>query len=188
MDSWSLEISRVTRRLFKDPAITRGPGGRTKIRRSSGNPEVVGEPRGGMGTRRFFDRFGDRNWKPEVAWEPGGSSLDPEISDWNPEAMWELGDLEVFDWNPEAIGELGGSCSDGPRCSLGCTGILGSFDSILRLAHTHSCFMSHTHFDFVDVQLWSCHFWEGLARIGGLWRPDPARMPSLSIMISLLPL
>ncbi|KAF3552438.1 hypothetical protein DY000_02007859 [Brassica cretica] len=35
----------------------------------------------------------------------------------------------------------------GPQCALGCTGVLGSFDSILRLA------------------------------IGGLWRPDPARMP-----------
>ncbi|KAF2618329.1 hypothetical protein F2Q68_00038657 [Brassica cretica] len=120
----------------------------------------------------------------EVAWEPGGFSLDPEIFDWNPEAMWnseEPGgsslDLEVFDWNSEAIGELGGSCSDGPRCALSCTGILGSFDSILRLAHTHSCFKSHTHVDFVDVPLWPCHFWDGLARIGGLWRPDPARMP-----------
>ncbi|KAF3573602.1 hypothetical protein F2Q69_00058466 [Brassica cretica] len=44
MDSWSLEISLVTRRLFKDPAITWGPGGRTKIRRSSRNPEAVWEP------------------------------------------------------------------------------------------------------------------------------------------------
>ncbi|KAF3564578.1 hypothetical protein DY000_02014520 [Brassica cretica] len=43
---------------------------------------------------------------------------------------------------------------EGPRCALGCTGVLGSFDSILRLAHTHSCSMSHTRFDF----LWACHF------------------------------
>ncbi|KAF2532576.1 hypothetical protein F2Q70_00029232 [Brassica cretica] len=41
----------------------------------------------------------------------------------------------------------------GPQCALGCTGVLGSFDSILRLAHTHSCFMSHTRFHF----LWACH-------------------------------
>ncbi|KAF2617905.1 hypothetical protein F2Q68_00040138 [Brassica cretica] len=41
----------------------------------------------------------------------------------------------------------------GPRCALGCTGVLGSFDSILRLVHTHSCFMSHTRFD----SLWACH-------------------------------
>ncbi|KAF3522629.1 hypothetical protein F2Q69_00047594 [Brassica cretica] len=34
---------------------------------------------------------------------------------------------------------------EGPRCARGCTGALGSFESILR--------------------------------IGGLWRPDPARMP-----------
>ncbi|KAF3564907.1 hypothetical protein DY000_02015610 [Brassica cretica] len=41
----------------------------------------------------------------------------------------------------------------GPRCPLGCTGVFGSFDSMLRLAHTHSCFMSHTRFD----SLWVCH-------------------------------
>ncbi|KAF2574026.1 hypothetical protein F2Q70_00003253 [Brassica cretica] len=41
----------------------------------------------------------------------------------------------------------------GPRCALGFTGVLGNFDSILRLAHTHSCFMSHTRFD----SLWACH-------------------------------
>ncbi|KAF3532740.1 hypothetical protein DY000_02039781 [Brassica cretica] len=41
----------------------------------------------------------------------------------------------------------------GPRCALGCTGVLGSFDSKLRLAHTHSCFMSHTRYD----SLWACH-------------------------------
>ncbi|KAF3562285.1 hypothetical protein DY000_02015926 [Brassica cretica] len=50
----------------------------------------------------------------------------------------------------------------GPRCALGCIGVLGSFDSMLRLAYTHSCFMSHTRYD----SLWVCHcgratFWEG---------------------------
>ncbi|KAF2557476.1 hypothetical protein F2Q68_00015073 [Brassica cretica] len=43
----------------------------------------------------------------------------------------------------------------GPRCALGCTGVLGGFDSILRLAHTHSCFMSHTYFNLVDVPLFA---------------------------------
>ena len=45
----------------------------------------------------------------------------------------------------------------GRRCALGCIGVLGSFDSILRLAHTHSFFMSHTRFG----SLWVCHFHEG---------------------------
>ncbi|KAF2570817.1 hypothetical protein F2Q70_00004311 [Brassica cretica] len=246
----------VTWRLRKDPVITRGPGGRT---RKGGHP---GTP---------------RSWgSPEVAWEPGGSPLDPEIFDLNPEAMWELGDPEVFDWNPEAIGEPGGTilrlprqdnyrylfgfrilplgswplsssyaifyfcrksltclegagvgvmtqvpgfaafhvwrsrvliapcisqyfCNNytmwslycvarsvlihvlftfvlyGPRSAFCCAGVLGSFDNILRLAHTYSWFMSHTHFDFVDVPLWSCQFLQGFARIGGLWRPDPPR-------------
>ena len=45
----------------------------------------------------------------------------------------------------------------GPRCALGCTWVLGSFDIIFRLAHKHSCFMSHTRFD----SLWACHFCEG---------------------------
>ncbi|KAF3546318.1 hypothetical protein DY000_02006764 [Brassica cretica] len=68
----------------------------------------------------------------------------------------------------------------GPRCALGCTGVLGSFDNILRLAHTHthSCFMSHTRFGFF---LWACPEvmppLQRLARNRGLWRPDPARMP-----------
>ncbi|KAF3548321.1 hypothetical protein DY000_02007143 [Brassica cretica] len=63
----------------------------------------------------------------------------------------------------------------GPRCALGCTGVLCSFDSILRLAHTHSSFMSHTRFD----SLWACHYSRAtfVARIGGLWRHDPACIP-----------
>ncbi|KAF2608921.1 hypothetical protein F2Q68_00043880 [Brassica cretica] len=51
----------------------------------------------------------------------------------------------------------------GPRCALGCTWVLGSFDSILRLAHTHSFFMSHTRFD----SLWACHCGRAtLVRVG----------------------
>ncbi|KAF3509004.1 hypothetical protein F2Q69_00006442 [Brassica cretica] len=63
----------------------------------------------------------------------------------------------------------------GPRCALGCTGVLCSFDNILRLAHTHSSFMSHTRFD----SLWACHYGRAtfVVRIGGLWRPDPACIP-----------
>ncbi|KAF2548260.1 hypothetical protein F2Q70_00022328 [Brassica cretica] len=136
--------------------------------------------------------------------DPEVSSLDPEIFDWNPEAKWELGgtwgsslDPEIFDWNPEAIGEPGGTVlrllrqttteGAGVGVMIQVPGFASfhvwrsrvliapcSFDTILRLAHTHSCFMSHTHFAFVDVPLWSCHFLQGLARIGGLWRSDPA--------------
>ena len=53
-------MALVTRRLRKYPVITRGPGGRARTQRSSGNPELVGEPRGSpldpeiaLGTRRF---------------------------------------------------------------------------------------------------------------------------------------
>ncbi|KAF2555240.1 hypothetical protein F2Q68_00016534 [Brassica cretica] len=191
------------------------------------NPEVAWGPGGRLGTRRSWrspkepeDSFIDpelvigtlRN--PEALKEPGGSSLDREIFDWNPEAIGEPGgsSSDFTDRTRNRVGNRGdhtppsattGTCLDfalcrseagqyrvpmlystsagshwqGPRCVLGCTGVLGSSDSILRLAHTHSCFMSHTHFDFVDVPLWPCHFLQGLARIGGLWRPDPARMP-----------
>ena len=41
----------------------------------------------------------------------------------------------------------------GPRCALRYTRVLGSFDSVLRIVHTHSCFMSHTRFD----SLWAYH-------------------------------
>ncbi|KAF2544364.1 hypothetical protein F2Q68_00031132 [Brassica cretica] len=51
----------------------------------------------------------------------------------------------------------------GARCALSCTGVLSSFDSILRLAHTNSCFMSHTRFD----SLWACHYGRAtLVRVG----------------------
>ncbi|KAF3498436.1 hypothetical protein DY000_02052845 [Brassica cretica] len=58
MDSWSLEIALVTRRLREDP-------------------EVVWGPRGRRGARRPLRPY--RN--PEV------SSLDPEIFDWNPKVL-----------------------------------------------------------------------------------------------------
>ncbi|KAF3561459.1 hypothetical protein DY000_02014915 [Brassica cretica] len=120
-------------------------------------------------------------WDPE---EPGGSSLDPEIFDWNPEAIGEprgtVLRLPRQDYYRKSLTGLKGAgvgvvtqvpglrCFPprkflihvlftlvlwGPRCALGYTGALGSFDSILRLAHTHSCFMSHTRFD----SLWECH-------------------------------
>ncbi|KAF3600310.1 hypothetical protein F2Q69_00035701 [Brassica cretica] len=51
----------------------------------------------------------------------------------------------------------------GARCTLSCTGVLSSFESILRLAHTNSCFMSHTRFD----SLWACHYGRAtLVRVG----------------------
>ncbi|KAF3485232.1 hypothetical protein F2Q69_00052863 [Brassica cretica] len=242
MDSWSLEIDLVTRRLHEDPRVVWGPEGRGRARRGSinfseivlrplrpyGNPEVL--------IQRSFD------WNPEVLEvEPEGSSLDPEIFDWNPEAIGEPRGLGV-PWEPEIFGfsqglysaflgktttvpvwishsaarklatieflcyiillqevtdrlegagvgvmTQGCGCYDpssrltllstsgeagfrllhGPRCALGCTEVLGSFDSIIGLAHTHSYFMSHTRFYF----LWACHcgratFCEGWPRSG----------------------
>ncbi|KAF3514252.1 hypothetical protein F2Q69_00005852 [Brassica cretica] len=239
MDSWSLEIALVIRRLREDPEIVWGPGGRG------------GAWRGGVRTQRFFDRSGDLScnpevfeivigplsrvriqgfpidpeivsgpWclhlDPEVAWEPG----DPKIFDWNPEVLEvEPGDYsldpEIFDWNPEAIGEPGGTVLRLPRqdyyrksltCFRGCW--CGCYDPSARLR----CFprLEKQDFDcsmyFTVVStaysglhipvpalclipiliLWSCHcgratvvvpLLQGFARIGGLWRPDPARMP-----------
>ncbi|KAF2583508.1 hypothetical protein F2Q68_00005082 [Brassica cretica] len=134
------------------------------------NPEVWIQ-RSLFGTRRFF----------EV--EPGGSSLDPEIFDRNPEAigepegtilrllrqdyyrksltslegagvgvMTQVSGLRCFPPRSVLIHVLFTLVLWGPRCALGCLGVLGSFDSMLRLAHTHSCFMSHTRFD----SLWAC--------------------------------
>ncbi|KAF2570015.1 hypothetical protein F2Q70_00002739 [Brassica cretica] len=39
--------------------------GYVRTRGSSGDTEVVEEPGGGIGTRRFFDRSGDHGWNPE---------------------------------------------------------------------------------------------------------------------------
>ncbi|KAF3584709.1 hypothetical protein F2Q69_00028782 [Brassica cretica] len=88
-----------------------------------------------------------------------------------PLGSWPLSSsYDVFYFGRKSLTGLEGA-------GVGCTGVLGSFDSILRLAHTHSCFMPHTRFD----SLWVCHCGHAsfvrLARIGGLWRPDPARMP-----------
>ncbi|KAF3538162.1 hypothetical protein F2Q69_00021697 [Brassica cretica] len=79
----SLETDLVTWRLHEDPGVIWGPRGRGGARRFSLDPEIV------FGTRRPLRPY--RN--PEV------SSLDPEI----------------FDWNLEAIGEPGGTVLPLPR-------------------------------------------------------------------------
>ncbi|KAF2573713.1 hypothetical protein F2Q70_00004250 [Brassica cretica] len=205
---------QTTRSFIWDPEVlTLGPRTEIGARRRCRNPEILQLDLEIMvGTRRPC-------WNPEVwirrsfFWnpeEPGGSSLDPEIFDWNPEAIgeprgtvlrlprqdyyrylfgfrilplgsWPLSSsCAVFYFYRKSLTCLEGAgvgvmtqvpglrCFPphrfliqvlftlvllGPRCALGCTEVLGSFDSILRLAHTHSCFMSHTGFD----SLWACH-------------------------------
>ncbi|KAF3564339.1 hypothetical protein DY000_02014975 [Brassica cretica] len=169
-----------------------------------------------MGIRRFFrdvmTPMRPRLHKGSILFariEPGVSSLDTEIFDWNPEAIGEpcgssldfirtVVHLPRQDYYRYQFGfrilplrslPLSSSCvvfyfcrksltglegagvgvmtqvpglrcfprtfhigTLGPRCALGRTEVLGSFDSILRLAHTHSFFMSHTRFD----SLWAC--------------------------------
>ncbi|KAF3607073.1 hypothetical protein DY000_02047836 [Brassica cretica] len=151
-------------------------------RRLCGNPEVLPQmlyigPEILWGTVGFLSRSGV-SYGPEVTWEPG-------IFVWiSHSAAWKLANIEflccilllqeVTDrlrgcwcgrYDPSArlrcfprLEKQGFHCSmyfKGPRCALGCTGVLGSFDSILRLAHTHSCFMSHTYFNLVDVPLFA---------------------------------
>ncbi|KAF2541068.1 hypothetical protein F2Q68_00031004 [Brassica cretica] len=159
-----------------DVKITQGLEGSLGTRRSRKDPEVTWEPVGFpldpgimIGARRLYD-------------DPKGFPLDPEIvsGPWclclDLEVIWEPGDrnLEVLpqilrsllgtrrlSGNPESLTGLEGAGVgvmtqvpgfaafhvwisrdyEGPRCALGCTGVLG------------------------------------LARNGGIWRPDPARMP-----------
>ncbi|KAF3508774.1 hypothetical protein F2Q69_00006815 [Brassica cretica] len=97
MDSWSLEIDRVTLRLREDPGVSRGPEGCGGAQRSGDhirtlvclNPEVVMGPASEA-------VLGPEGLNPKIA---DRSSLDPEI----------------FDWNPEAIGEPGGTVLRRPR-------------------------------------------------------------------------
>ncbi|KAF3606669.1 hypothetical protein DY000_02048809 [Brassica cretica] len=99
-----------------------------------------------MGIWRFSFRSWDHDWSPEAVWEPEDSSIGPEIV---------LGTLRKSLTCLEGAGvgvmtQVPGFAAfhfwiirdyEGPRCALGCIGVLG------------------------------------LARIGGLWRPDLARMP-----------
>ncbi|KAF3506947.1 hypothetical protein F2Q69_00006014 [Brassica cretica] len=112
-----------------------GPGG------SSLDPGIM------TGAQRFFDRSGDRSWNLE---EPGGSSLDLEILDWNPDAIWEhrgtvlhLPRQDYYRKSLTGLEDAGVGVmtqvpgfaafhvwrTRGPRCALGCTGVLGSFDN-----------------------------------------------------------
>ncbi|KAF3488035.1 hypothetical protein F2Q69_00053319 [Brassica cretica] len=149
------------------------------------DPESHGNPKEPRGSSLDPETFG---WNPEAIREPGGTIFHLPRQDYYRKSLTVLrgcwygccypsARLHYFPPRSALIQILFTLVLWGPRCALGCTGGLGSVDSILGLAHTHSCFMSHTRIDFVDVPLWSCHFLQGLARIGGLWRPDPARTP-----------
>ncbi|KAF3499192.1 hypothetical protein F2Q69_00042534 [Brassica cretica] len=96
-----------------------GPGTETGARRRCRNPEILysGDRTGAL-----------MHLDPEVAWEPGGSLGMPLRPCWNPEVwirrsfFWNLEepgdsslDHEIFDWNPEAIGEPGGTVLRLPR-------------------------------------------------------------------------
>ncbi|KAF3603620.1 hypothetical protein F2Q69_00037713 [Brassica cretica] len=149
--------------------------------------EAMSEP-GGFDPEIIF-------WNPE---EPRGSSLDHEIFDWNPEAIGEPGgtvlrlprqgyyrylfgfrilppgswplssSYVVFYFCRKSLTGLEGAGVGVMTQVPGYTGVLGSFDIILRLAHTHSCFMSHTRFD----SLWACHCGRAtLVRVGQDQRP-----------------
>ncbi|KAF3569369.1 hypothetical protein DY000_02016202 [Brassica cretica] len=213
MDSWSLEIDLVTRRLREAPGVFWRPGGRGGARRFSLDLEIA------LGAQRSFYRSWDHDWSPEAE-NPEVSSLDPEIADWNPE---EPGGSslypEIFDWNPEAIGSPGGPgvpWEPGIFCLL-----QGPYSAFLGKATTCTCLdfafcrskaghyrvlMLYSTFAGVGVMtqvqgfaafhVWRsriliapCTFHIGTLgtpmrlrlhrgfRIGGLWRPDPARMP-----------
>ncbi|KAF2619189.1 hypothetical protein F2Q68_00039208 [Brassica cretica] len=193
MDSWSLEIALVTRRLREDPETTRsysGPEG------PSLDPWIM------TGTlRRPLRPY--RN--PEV------SSLDPEIFDWNPKVLEvepggsSLG-REIFDWNPKAIGETGGTVLRLPRqdyywylfgfriLPLGSWPLSSSYDVFYFCMKSMICLegagvgvMTQVP-GFAVFHVWRSRIliapWTPIRlrlhkgfRIRGLWRPDPARMP-----------
>ncbi|KAF2589189.1 hypothetical protein F2Q70_00038515 [Brassica cretica] len=106
------------------------------------NPEAIGEPKGYRGTRRIWSSLGTRNIllfigtvlrlprqdyyrKSLTCLEGAGVGVRTQVPGFAAFHVWRR--LPVFH---------------------------GSFDSILRLAHTHSFFMFHTRFDFV---VWACH-------------------------------
>ncbi|KAF3561457.1 hypothetical protein DY000_02014917 [Brassica cretica] len=163
------------------PEIVSGPWC-TRTLRSCGNPEAfeaVLEP-GGLdpeivvwnpeepGGSSLDHEISD--WNPEAIGEPGGSSLDftrtvlrlprqdyyrkslTSLKGAGVGVVTQVPGLRCFP-RLEKQDIYCSLCFTGPRCALGCTRVLGSSDSILRLAHTHSCFVSHTRFD----SLWACH-------------------------------
>ncbi|KAF2601589.1 hypothetical protein F2Q70_00025901 [Brassica cretica] len=184
-----------------------------RTRRSSNNPEVYLDhkiiflgPRGRRGTRRFSFRSWDHDWSLEAVWEPGDSSIDPEIvsGPWclylDLEVMWEPGDrnLEVF---PQILVSLIGTrrLYGNPearllpvpvRISHSATWKLATIEfyvvfyfcrkSLAGLEGAGVGVMTHV-LGFAALQGPRCALRYtgvlGLKRIGGLWRPDPARMP-----------
>ncbi|KAF3492602.1 hypothetical protein DY000_02052876 [Brassica cretica] len=134
-------------------------------------------------------------WNPE---EPGGSSLDPEIFDWNPEAIGEPGGIVLrlprqdyyrylFGFRILPLGScpLSSSYAVFYFCRKSLTGLEGAGVGVVTQVPGLRCFpprsvLIHVLFTLV---LWGprcalgCTGVLGLARIEGLWRPDPAHMP-----------
>ncbi|KAF3558391.1 hypothetical protein F2Q69_00014127 [Brassica cretica] len=117
-----------------------------------GNPEAMGEPRGTVLRLPRQDYYR----KSLTGFEGAGVGV-----------MTQVPGLCCFPPRSVLIQVLFTLVLWGPQCVLGCTGVLGSFESIPRLAHTHSCFMSHTRFD----SLWACHCGRAtFVRVGQDWR------------------
>ncbi|KAF2614981.1 hypothetical protein F2Q70_00011464 [Brassica cretica] len=190
--------SEIAGRIFQDlgPDLRDGPEGckgtrrlRLGSERWALNPEVSEEPGGSSldpgimtGAQRFFDRSGDRSWNLE---EPGGSSLDLEIFDWNPEAIWEhRGSSSDFIHRTRnrmanrGFSLLIGGLHMGPeflRKSL--TGLEDAGVGVMTQVPGFAAF--HVWRTRVLIDPWTLmrlRLHSGF-RIGGLWRPDPARMP-----------
>ncbi|KAF3496887.1 hypothetical protein DY000_02053080 [Brassica cretica] len=151
------------------------------------NPEVAGN-------RRFSFRYWDHDWSPEAVWEPGDSSLDPEIIILyiGPEIVWgTVGFLlrsRACIWARSSLENQEYLFSQGPyyRYLFGfCILQLGSWPLSSSYDVFYFCRKSLTGLEGVGIMtqvpgfaafhVWISRDYEG--GIGGLWRPDPARMP-----------
>ncbi|KAF3512554.1 hypothetical protein F2Q69_00005600 [Brassica cretica] len=164
---------RIGTLVYLDPEVVWDPRGCTWVLAALylWNPEATYEPKGSSLDPEIFD------WNPEAIREPGGTVLRLPRQDYYwylfgfcilPLGSWPLSSsYAVFYFCKKSLTGLEGAGVARsvliqvlftlvlwlPRCVLGCTEVSGSFDSILRLVHTHSCFTSHTRFD----SLWACH-------------------------------
>ncbi|KAF3588429.1 hypothetical protein F2Q69_00027570 [Brassica cretica] len=115
---WSLENDLVIRRLHEDPGIIGEGGAGAPL----GSLDCVWDPEVPVRLRGLFLRSGDRIGALmhldleafEALLEPGGFDL--EIVFWNLEEPGGSSlDPEIFDWYPEAIEEPGGTVLRLPR-------------------------------------------------------------------------